>query len=242
MKSWLATTLLVLLAANLPPRGVLAGGSSGESPGDMQACRKAAVMAEQEQGLPSGLLLAIGQQESGRWDAGSGAVQPWPYAANAAGEGRLFRSLTDAIGYVRDRQRFGIQSIDVGCFQINLHHHPTAFATLEEAFDPDANARYAAHFLKALYAEAGSWEAAVGRYHSATPGLGDSYKAAVLGRWGGRGNATPAASTRTTPGMELVAGVIVQRPLASSARSNVLASAAGLPHVITPASGFSHPM
>jgi hypothetical protein len=187
-------------------------------------------------------LLAIGQQESGRWDAATGAVQPWPYAANAAGEGRLFASRTEAIGYVTDRLRFGIRSIDVGCFQINLHHHPTAFATLEEAFDPDANARYAAHFLKALYAETGSWEAAVGRYHSATPGLGDGYRAAVLGRWGGRGGAPPTAPTRTTPGIEIIAGVTVQRPLASAGQGNVLASTAGLPHVITPGSGFEHHM
>nr|WP_294500950.1 lytic transglycosylase domain-containing protein [uncultured Rhodopila sp.] len=230
--------LFLLLAASLLPRPLLAAGT----PGDMQVCRKAAVAAEQEQGLPPGLLLAIGQQESGRWDAASGAVEPWPYAANAAGEGRLLSSRTEAIGYVTDRQRFGIRSIDVGCFQINLHHHPTAFATLEEAFDPDANARYAARFLKELYAETGSWEAAVGRYHSSTPGLGDSYKAAVLGRWGGRGGTIPSAPTRTTPGIEIVAGVTVQRPLASGGQGNILAAVAGLPHVITPGAGLSRHM
>ena len=219
----LAPGPLPLLAAALP-----------ETAGDMQVCRKAAAAAEQEQGLPPGLLLAIGQQESGRWDAGSGSVQPWPYAANAAGEGRLFPSRTDAIGYVADRLRSGIQSIDVGCFQINLHHHPTAFSTLEEAFDPDANARYAAHFLKGLYAGTGSWEAAVGRYHSATPALGDSYKAAVLSRWAGRGTVAAIAAPRATPGVEIVAGVTVQRPLGASGQSKILASAAGLPHVITP--------
>ncbi len=226
--------LLLLVAAGMLPRPRWAAGFSGGSQGAMQICRTAAAGAEQEQGLPPGLLLAIGQQESGRWDAASGEVQPWPYAANAAGEGRLFPSRTDAIGYVTDRLRSGVQSIDVGCFQINLHHHPTAFASLEEAFDPDANARYAAHFLKALYAETGSWQAAVGRYHSATPALGDSYKAAVLGRWGGRGTAAPTAAPRTTPGIEIIAGVTVQRPLASAGQANVVASVAGLPHVITP--------
>lgn len=232
-----AAVLFLLMAANILPSQVFAAGDG--SPSDMQVCRRAAVSAEQEQGLPPGLLLAIGQQESGRWNAASGAVEPWPYAANAAGEGHLFPSRSDAIGYVTDRLRSGIRSIDVGCFQINLHHHPTAFASLEEAFDPDANARYAAHFLKALYAEAGSWEAAVGRYHSATPGLGDTYRAAVLGRWGGRGNATTAVSARATPGIEVIAGVTVQRPLASSGHAATAASAAGLPHVITPTSGTS---
>jgi soluble lytic murein transglycosylase-like protein len=235
MKLRPAAGLCLLAAAGLLPRPLSAAGISGGSPGDMQACRNAAAAAEQAQGLPPGLLLAIGQQESGRWDAASAAVQPWPYAANAAGEGHLFPSRTDAIGYVTDRLRSGIRSVDVGCFQINLHHHPTAFASLEEAFDPDANARYAAHFLKALYAETGSWQAAVGRYHSATPALGDSYRAAVLGRWGGRGAAAPAAAApRTTPGIEIIAGVTVQRPLASSGQANGVVYAAGLPHVITP--------
>ena len=48
--------------------------------------------------------------------------------------------------------------------------------------DPDANARYAAHFLRALYSQTGNWEAAVGRYHSATISLGDGYRAAVMSR------------------------------------------------------------
>ncbi len=240
MKLRLAANLFLVMAANLLPLPVFAAG--GGSPADMQVCRRAAVTAEQEQGLPPGLLLAIGQQESGRWNAASGAVEPWPYAANAAGEGHLFPSRSDAIGYVTDRLRSGIRSIDVGCFQINLHHHPTAFASLEEAFDPEANARYAAHFLKALYAETGSWEAAVGRYHSATPGLGDPYKAAVLGRWGGRGNATTTVSARATPGIEVIAGVTVQRPVASSGRGGAVVSAASLPHVITPTSSLSRHM
>ena len=33
--------------------------------------------------------------------------------------------------------------IDVGCFQVDLFYHPYAFTSLEEAFDPDANARAA---------------------------------------------------------------------------------------------------
>ena len=82
-------------------------------------------------------------------------VQPWPFATNAAGASRFFQSRSDAIDYVAAQRRFGVQSIDVGCFQINLRHHPNAFGTLEKAFDPDANARYAAHFLKALYSQTG---------------------------------------------------------------------------------------
>ncbi len=44
----------------------------------------------------------------------------------------------------------GMQSIDVGCMQINLRAHPAAFASIDDAFDPAANADYAARFLRDL--------------------------------------------------------------------------------------------
>ena len=66
--------------------------------------------------------------------------------------------------------------------QINLLHHPNAFASLEEGFDPLANARYAARFLKELYAERGDWMAAAGNYHSRTPERAQAYRNAVASR------------------------------------------------------------
>ncbi|OYW08229.1 MAG: hypothetical protein B7Z53_05095, partial [Rhodospirillales bacterium 12-71-4] len=68
-------------------------------------------------------------------------------------------------------------SMDVGCMQVNLRHHPDAFANLEEAFDPMANARYAARFLRALQARAGDWMTAAGHYHSQTPARAEAYRA-----------------------------------------------------------------
>jgi hypothetical protein len=59
--------------------------------------------------------------------------------------------------------------------QINLMHHPDAFASLEQAFDPQANAAYAARFLTTLHQQTGSWDRAIAWYHSATPELGDDY-------------------------------------------------------------------
>ena len=58
------------------------------------------------------------------------------------------------------------------------HYHPTAFASLEEAFDPAANADYAARLLLDLYrGEAGgSWDTAVGLYHSHTWLLAAHYR------------------------------------------------------------------
>jgi hypothetical protein len=154
-------------------------------------CRAEAAAAERAQGVPEGLLAAIGIVESGRRDPLTGHVAPWPWSVNEAGIDHVFASRDEAVAYVARRQALGVRSLDVGCFQVNLLHHPNAFATLEEAFDPAANARYAARFLSELAARSGSWTAAVGFYHSATPELAEPYRAAVLARWRGEDSPIP---------------------------------------------------
>lgn len=143
-------------------------------------CLTAALTAELEWGLPTGILAAIGRVESGRWDAGTRRVEPWPWTANVAGAGRYYATVTDAIADVAREQVAGVRSVDVGCFQVNLMHHPAAFATLDEAFDPLANARYAARFLTSLHAAAGAWDVAIGQYHSASPQIGSPYRERVV--------------------------------------------------------------
>jgi soluble lytic murein transglycosylase-like protein len=198
------------------------------------ACRDAAAIAEQQQGLPPGLLLAIGRQESGRWDPVTGQILPWPFSVNTAGESRFFATRQEAAGFVAARRAAGVQSIDVGCFQINLRHHPGAFASLDEALDPTANARYAASFLSRLHAETGNWEAAAGRYHSATAALADPYRSAVLSLWasGGAARERTAAAAGRGPWRQVVAGVAVQRP--GAAMLVPAGPGLGLPLVITP--------
>jgi len=75
--------------------------------------------------------------------------------------------------------------VDVGCMQVDLHYHPDAFASMDEAFDPEANADYAARFLLAVHdSEAhGSWDIAVGLYHSHSALLAAEYRdhVAMLG-------------------------------------------------------------
>jgi hypothetical protein len=66
--------------------------------------------------------------------------------------------------------------------QVNLMNHPNAFASLDEAFDPGANAHYAARFLNALYAASGSWVQATAAYHSETPAIGADYQRRVMAR------------------------------------------------------------
>jgi len=92
----------------------------------------------------------------------------------------VFESLAEAEAATRVLQGRGVTSIDVGCFQINLHYHPAAFTGLDEAFDPQANAAYAARFLSELRTRTGSWEGAVAAYHSTTPERGGPYRDRVL--------------------------------------------------------------
>ncbi len=166
--------LLVLLA---PAAAAAQGGvdAAGSPP-----CLAAAATAEAEWNLPTGVLAAIGRVESGRWDPGTRQVVPWPWTANVAGDGRYYASRGDAIADVARERMGGARSVDVGCFQVNLMHHPNAFASLDEAFDPLANARYAARFLTALRANAGAWDLAVGQYHSAVPEIGGPYRERVM--------------------------------------------------------------
>jgi hypothetical protein len=67
--------------------------------------------------------------------------------------------------------------------QVSLLHHPNAFASLDQAFDPAANADYAAGFLRRLYAQTNDWNEAAAQYHSATPALAADYKRKVLSAW-----------------------------------------------------------
>ena len=156
-------------------------------------CHAAGTAAERTHNIPSGMLVAIGRVESGRRHPVTGATVPWPWTINAAGTGRMFDNAAQAIEATRALRAGGLTSIDVGCFQVNLMHHASAFPSLDVAFDPQANADYAAQFLTVLRERTGSWEEAIAAYHSSTPALGGPYRDKVLGRWAGGGGA-PAMS------------------------------------------------
>ncbi len=169
-------------------------------------CRAAIARAEQDSQIPPGLLQAIGRVESGRRNPETGTAGPWPWTINAEGRGHFFPDKAAAIAAVRELQGRGVRIIDVGCMQVNLHHHPRAFASLEEAFDPVSNARYAAQFLTQLQAARGDWMVAAGHYHSHTPDLAQAYRARVQA-------ALPAAQARNAEDRALV-GMNFPRQLA----------------------------
>jgi hypothetical protein len=148
--------------------------------------------AEIDAELPQGLLVAIARVESGRRDPASGAAIPWPWTINAEGVPMIFNTREEAVAAVEALRARNVRLIDVGCMQVNLHHHPNAFSSVAEAFDPAANARYAAGFLSRLRGSSGDWETAIGRYHSSTPGLSDRYRARVLSAWSGVSRRSPA--------------------------------------------------
>lgn len=127
-------------------------------------------------------MAAIGRVESGRPDP-QGVVNPWPWSINAEGEGHFYDSKAEAVAAVKALQARGVQSIDVGCMQVNLMHHPHAFAGLDQAFDPLANATYAAQFLLQLHGQSNDWTRAVADYHSANPGIGGDYQRRVAAVW-----------------------------------------------------------
>lgn len=195
MSKWSRPSPILLRTSIVAVIALFAWAATGAEPDPGTApwmqCRRAIAAAGQSTRIPDQLLAAIGLVETGRWDPRSGVVNPWPWTINVAGEGTFFDTKAQAVAAVRAMQAHGVASIDVGCMQVNLMYHPQAFRSLDEAFDPPTNARYAAQFLSRLFQQTGEWPQAAALYHSATPELGDAYRRRVLAVW-------PAETRRQT--------------------------------------------
>ncbi len=173
-------------------------------------CLPAIRAVEQWANTAPGLLAAIGMVESGRTDPGTGVREPWPWTINAEGAGSYYPTKAAAIAAAQALQARGVRSFDVGCMQVNLLHHPTAFASLDEAFDPMANASYAARFLNTLFIRLGNWPAAASGYHSLAVQRGETYGRLVAAHWaGGRTEMTPAFSSTMQRNMAEALGATV---------------------------------
>lgn len=185
-----------LVLVVLWPALALATRGPGTAPDPGQLCRHAILLAEREHRLPAALLHAIARVETGRADPRTGAAVSWPWAIHAEGRGRFFETKEHAIAAVRTLQARGISVIDVGCLQVNLHYHPRAFASLDEAFDPVTNARYAGLFLTRLHRATRDWERAAAHYHSQTPERAEAYRTKVLAAWPGMARRVAAERQR----------------------------------------------
>lgn len=197
---WLCWAVIVLVTA-LPPvawarvtgdavapapagagsRGTIGSWAPATPPEEV--CLAEAAAAERSARVPPGLVRAIALAESGRWDSAARRSYAWPWTVTSGDQSWYLASKAEAVAHVRELQRSGRRNIDVGCMQINLHWHPDAFASLEEAFDPRRNVAYGVEFLKSLRSELRSWGRAVARYHTADEARGDAYRERVTALW-----------------------------------------------------------
>lgn len=204
--TWLVLLLFAVPAAARATAPYAAAPASGAELGRL--CRAAVAAVEREAGLPPRLLAAMARVESGRRDPETGRFHPWPWTINAEGRGNFFPTKAAAIAGVQALQAQGVRSIDVGCMQINLRHHPNAFANLEEAFDPLTNARYAARFLTSLQATRNDWMLSAAHYHSQTPEYAQAYRARIAAAL----EAEQGVPQPSTPPMMAAAPAAPQRP------------------------------
>lgn len=158
---------LILAIACTPSR------AGAADPSDL--CRGAAQAAAQNTGVPVALIRAVMTAESGRPAGKGGTLRPWPWALNVEGQGYWPETREKALAMIDGFLREGRTSIDIGCFQINLRWHGTAFASTDDMIDPAQNAAYAARFLLDLKDETGSWREAAGAYHSRDPDRAEGY-------------------------------------------------------------------
>ena len=188
--------LAAMLVVPLASRIAQADGSA-----DFVLCQQATAAAEHLSGVPDQLLDAISRVESGRYDPVQRAVRAWPWTINEEGQGHFYETKAAAVAAAMQFRAQGVQSMDVGCTQINLMFHPDAFPSLDQAFDPGHNATYAARFLTDLFHQVGSWPHAAAAYHSQTPELGTDYQRKVLAAWAdpidARATSSPADPTRS---------------------------------------------
>jgi len=150
---------------------------------EAKTCERAIQHQERRTNIPKGLLNAISFAESGRWNASGQATIAWPWTVTTGGKGHFLPNRADAVAFVKSLRADGVENIDVGCLQINLKYHPDAFVSIEHAFDPNANAAYAADFLSQRFALSKSWIKAAGDYHSTTPALNKAYRTKVAKIW-----------------------------------------------------------
>ena len=195
MRSVRLAALLVL--AGLPAFAAAEPNGAAEAAHPSAACLAAVAVRRTGASTPPGLLATIAKVESGRPAAGLG-LQPWPWTIDADGQSLFFDSKDAAIAWARQATAKGVGYIDVGCMQVDLPMHPAAFRSLEDAFDPAANADYAARFLRELHdgPAGGNWFTAIGLYHSRTPDLAAAYREAVAAV--GAGRPIPAIGAGTT--------------------------------------------
>lgn len=138
-----------------------------------EACREHINLEEKKKGIEPGLLEAIAQIES----------RLSPLSVNAGGRGYSFRTVNEAVGFIKKKQNEGCKNISVGPMQLHVPSHRRHFSSIEEMLDPHHNISYAAKLLNRLKKKTGSMEKAVKLYHSDNPHASENYKNRVFSAW-----------------------------------------------------------
>lgn len=120
-------------------------------------------------GVNAEVLYAIAMTES-KYYLGAGISRPWPWTANVGGKAVFKRNREELSNYLKELLSAGYNRFDVGLMQISWRHHSDKFASVDEAIDPDANLRVGAAYLKSLLNRTGTYEKAVGMYHTGEGG------------------------------------------------------------------------
>jgi hypothetical protein len=209
----------------------LAAPGSASTPDD---CGALAERMERIADIPPGLLQAVALAESGRAHPTHGDSRPWPWTIRSGADSFYLPSKETALRKVQELRAAGRSNIDVGCMQVNLGYHGTAFASLDEAFDPRRNVAYAAGFLKQLREQTRSWAKATGRYHSGDADRGQAYRARVWRLWRDlrrrQGGEAPMITEATFAGdrlARLAGGAATARPEDASGARLIVPSAPG---------------
>lgn len=188
---------LVLIAGLLAP----VPAHAAANPEDARLCTDPMSRLEREFDIAPGLLTAIALTESGHRVAADADWAPWPWTVNADGPALYFDTRDEAIAAVQALMRQGVINVDLGCMQINMTWHNGSFTTLEEMFDPVGNVAYAARHLADLKARHGTWEAAIGTYHSGDPIRRAEYLRRVMTQWRGLGGGYTMVAESAEPGL-----------------------------------------
>lgn len=214
MKSKAKRTCLLVLA-------MFGGGvPASATPSAPELCEDAATFAAERHSIPAQILRTLTLAETGR--TLNGTLRPWPWAINHAGEGHWFASQEEMLAHAETLVASGQRNFDIGCFQLNYRWHGEAFSSLAQMSEPETNAAYAAWFLRSKYTALGSWQSAVGAYHSQTEVLANAYLArfeAVFAQWVG-GDAAPVTRAPAQAQSAVDDGAINGFPLLIAGRAS----------------------
>lgn len=130
-------------------------------------CLANAAEAERDLGIPNGLLQSLAMVESGQDDN--------PFAVSVHGRSVVARDSKAAAKLLRDHKGKFHSNTYVGCMQLSLDAHRTAFAPVERIVDPKQNVYYAAKLLARFHTEEGNWRHALIRYNGATVASASNY-------------------------------------------------------------------